>query len=892
MIVSKYTHSSFKKSTTDIISAGTCDDNSKIIKLSRKYKNPKFYPRKFEKWSDTFSITLIDETSIEVRRTDVKVGGWGETLLIDVEFESDGFVNELTNQKIPRVIYQTFETYDVPNGMYNSINSWLNKNTDYEHHFFDAKARLEFIEKHFSKDVLDAYIRLLPGAFKADLWRCCVLYEKGGVYVDADMICLKPLSELIDVDDDFLIARDDPMSKRFLANGFIASIPKHPFLKKQIDNIVDNVKNLKERYYLDISGPGLFGKSVNDVCGRSEYDDFDLGVNVIDSFKVKILLHDYRTKSFKYNDEQILVTEYPNKISEMNGINNKTFYSMYQNGMVYQSIPLNIYFTTYDRLGINTYMYESFKSKNKHWKINHYDDSSCLLFLEINSKKLNDELGIDVLSYYKTLENGGEKSDLWRYCVIYLNGGVYSDADTYCNVDLSKWVNHHDLVFGLEACLPLETAKSFGMDKIGFVYDGTVFSVCNWTFAAKPKHEFFKSLIIDIVTNPIKSNVLLNTGPGRLTKHVVEYFGDVDYNILKNNDLEKNKSILFSINRFGANQSHSNSIKNGGDELNIKNDDVYVIHKFEGSWRRHKNKEIRKYRSSLGVSHNLTIHKTNEGYHGVARIDKDTTRTIFMKRIGDCRTLLELKLDNDFNVISELEKPIMGYDQVAKFEDYKHFKFKNEDFYVVSYIDEDFNTKLAVLDSMYHFLGDINIDEYNVVSWTGQPKIWEKNWLFFEKDGELYFIYSSTPRYIVYKCINFGQLRFEKHIDIEWPLAQNVPSEEYYFTSNVGSKVKIATGGSTNPIFLKDKNKYLYFIHTKIYNDRKYNHYAVLLDTNFIPIKLLTEPIIKKYVHESLMFVSSVIDNGDYFVFSGGVEDNTNFVWELSKGQIFKLLGI
>ena len=33
MKINKYTHSSFKKLTTDIISAGTSDDNVKIIKL-------------------------------------------------------------------------------------------------------------------------------------------------------------------------------------------------------------------------------------------------------------------------------------------------------------------------------------------------------------------------------------------------------------------------------------------------------------------------------------------------------------------------------------------------------------------------------------------------------------------------------------------------------------------------------------------------------------------------------------------------------------------------------------------------------------------------------------------------------------------------------------------
>jgi hypothetical protein len=49
MKVQKYTRSSHKNSNKDIISAGTCDDNSKIIKLNKFYKNPKFYEKRRSK---------------------------------------------------------------------------------------------------------------------------------------------------------------------------------------------------------------------------------------------------------------------------------------------------------------------------------------------------------------------------------------------------------------------------------------------------------------------------------------------------------------------------------------------------------------------------------------------------------------------------------------------------------------------------------------------------------------------------------------------------------------------------------------------------------------------------------------------------------------------------
>ena len=49
--------------------------------------------------------------------------------------------------------------------------------------FNDADCR-EFIAREYPPDVLMAYDLLIPTAFKADLWRYCVLYKYGGVYLD------------------------------------------------------------------------------------------------------------------------------------------------------------------------------------------------------------------------------------------------------------------------------------------------------------------------------------------------------------------------------------------------------------------------------------------------------------------------------------------------------------------------------------------------------------------------------------------------------------------------------------------------------------------------------------------------------------------------------------
>lgn len=52
------------------------------------------------------------------------------------------------------------------------------------HYLFNDRDCREFIMREYPPDVLTAYDRLIPTAFKADLWRYCVLYKYGGVYLD------------------------------------------------------------------------------------------------------------------------------------------------------------------------------------------------------------------------------------------------------------------------------------------------------------------------------------------------------------------------------------------------------------------------------------------------------------------------------------------------------------------------------------------------------------------------------------------------------------------------------------------------------------------------------------------------------------------------------------
>jgi mannosyltransferase OCH1-like enzyme len=757
---------------------------------------------------------------------------------------------------IPKIIHQTFETEFTPPGMSKARESWRINNQNYIYKFYNANQRIEFIKKNFASDVLQAYHNIIPGAFKADLFRYCVLYIQGGVYVDVDTICLKPLDSYIDNTDELLIVRDDPMAKKWLANAFIACKPQHPLLLYAIQKAVQNIQTQEEKFYLDYTGPGLLGKSLNHVLNRDIETEYDLGIFNINNYQLKILKHNFSTTQFTFESMPVLHVEYPEYRKEMEVLKNKPFYHYVQTNNVFKKIPNKIIYTTYDGLDINEYMISSFKKLNPEYDILYFN------------QQMVDQWFFSTTIYneaYKKLKERGEKSDFFRYCYIWENGGVYVDADIFCNQPLRNWITYQELIVGLEADLP---AEDISFKNIGVKVGDRIKSVCNWAFAAAPKQEPLNKIIDDIINNPIEG-VLQNTGPGRFTKHIIEYFG---------NKKKINNSYILPINAFGSNQSHSNSYKSSK-PFEVDRKDIYLTHMFAGTWRGNvKRKQINllKQETLPAVSHNLTIHQTKDGYTGVARLDTDTSRTEFMKKLGESKELIEYKFDSKFNVIKKSTHKIKNIQGHFKFEDYRAFNYKSKLYYSVAYLDENFNTYMGVLDSEYNFIGRIDLDRKNKMSFVENKEVhWEKNWLFFENKNDLYFIYSTTPNLIIYKCTDFNQLTFKETVNTLNIFSSDLPQDQLYFTQN------ITTGGSTNPIFIKEYNCFVYLIHTKIYAQRKYNHYLVGLDLDLKLTFLNPIPFISANVGYSLMFITTMVKNQNDIVISGGVEDNQNFVWQI-----------
>ena len=210
---------------------------------------------------------------------------------------------------IPLKIFQTWYTKELPPKMRERVEKLKLTHPRFEHYLYDDNDCREFIKNNYNSDVLNAYDRLIPGAYKADLWRYCVLYIHGGIYMDIKLSCINGF-RLIELTEHNHLVKDRPLPLS-IYNALMVSQKGDILLWRAIQRIVMNVNN---KYYggspLDPTGPILLGK----IILRNKW-----------YHHLPIDLHHYHKGGYiVYNNRFIISTEYPEYYKERQNLHNDT----------------------------------------------------------------------------------------------------------------------------------------------------------------------------------------------------------------------------------------------------------------------------------------------------------------------------------------------------------------------------------------------------------------------------------------------------------------------------------------------------------------------------------------------------------------------------------------
>jgi len=174
---------------------------------------------------------------------------------------------------IPLNIYQTWHTKDLPPSMRNAVNKIIYTNPGFNYQLFDDDDCRNFIKENFDENVLNAFDSLIPGAYKADLWRYCILYKNGGIYLDIKYEPYNGFRFISLMEKEHWVL---DMDKNGIYNALMVCKPNNEILLKAIYTVVENVKNKFYGYSpLSPTGPQMLGNffTQNDKNNFDMYHD-------------------------------------------------------------------------------------------------------------------------------------------------------------------------------------------------------------------------------------------------------------------------------------------------------------------------------------------------------------------------------------------------------------------------------------------------------------------------------------------------------------------------------------------------------------------------------------------------------------------------------------------
>ena len=184
---------------------------------------------------------------------------------------------------IPLKLHLFWHDKTMPPKMQQNVELLKRTNPEFEVVVYDNETAREYIKAHFSEDVLRAYDTLIPFAFKCDLFRYCVVYKEGGVYMD---IKFEPIGgfKLL-----YLLKNKQVWASEManIANtGIFMCIPGNPILRRAIDMIKYNVANRRMGTWpSSVTGPHLLTDIFMSISGSNP-----MGIFKSSFFKLKMVL--------------------------------------------------------------------------------------------------------------------------------------------------------------------------------------------------------------------------------------------------------------------------------------------------------------------------------------------------------------------------------------------------------------------------------------------------------------------------------------------------------------------------------------------------------------------------------------------------------------------------
>lgn len=197
---------------------------------------------------------------------------------------------------IPPIVYQTWEDRRFGKTHRTELAKFRELNPELSFEIWDKEKRDSYLKSTWGDHPISRiYERSLFGPMKADIFRYCLMAERGGFYFDISKAVAVPLRELYAPKSDGLVTFEPHMARetcsvtaarrlafpenRVLQWGF-GFAPGHPFPRRTIENICAAYAEIKggefarpKEAILQFTGPEMFTRSVRQVLSERDMPD-------------------------------------------------------------------------------------------------------------------------------------------------------------------------------------------------------------------------------------------------------------------------------------------------------------------------------------------------------------------------------------------------------------------------------------------------------------------------------------------------------------------------------------------------------------------------------------------------------------------------------------------
>jgi tetratricopeptide (TPR) repeat protein len=211
-------------------------------------------------------------------------------------------------ENIPKRIAQFWDSFTVPDDIKTLMKTWKEMNPDYEVHYFTNRTAALFLTKYFPSPVLQAFTRCREAAQKADIFRLAWLFAIGGIYVDADDRCLKPLDELLPEGTNLFLYQEDIGT---FANDIIAATSNHSVIKTALDLAVTAINRGDLEIAWLSTGPGLITRAFVQFMLDKEADELLAGTVILNRRRLHQYVAIHCSAGYKNTNRHWLNSSFP-----------------------------------------------------------------------------------------------------------------------------------------------------------------------------------------------------------------------------------------------------------------------------------------------------------------------------------------------------------------------------------------------------------------------------------------------------------------------------------------------------------------------------------------------------------------------------------------------------